>query len=378
MNITVREVRRSWGRFVLLTGSVLLLVFMILFQQTIRDGLITAFVGGIRNQNAPVIVFSLEGQRTLQASSITPEQLAEVESIPEVERTTRVQQATYSVSVEGPGAASDDPVENVSLIGTSEPDLFVPAELSAGTLPRTDGEAVGSAADFRLGDRVTIEPSPNGRPSTVEVVGLAEDVRLNVTATLFTNLATAETVATTFNPTFPTGRTNALGVVPAGGTSPTELTRLIDRRIPDLEALTADEAAKQAPGVAQVRQSFQVIFVLYALVIPLVTGLFFLILTLQKERASTLLRAMGASPWFLARSLLAQAAGILIIAIGLATVLFYPLGQGGLNGLLRFNGRVVAAWAVILFVLGIISTLASLRRLNAIDPMDATTGGRDL
>ena len=48
------------------------------------------------------------------------------------------------------------------------------------------------------------------------------------------------------------------------------------------------------PGVVQVRQSFQVIFLLYGLVIPCVTGLFFLIVTFQKAGALTLLRAIGA------------------------------------------------------------------------------------
>ena len=68
----------------------------------------------------------------------------------------------------------------------------------------------------------------------------------------------------------------------------------INAQSDDLDALTRDQAADEAPGVAQVRQSFQVIFLLYALVVPFVTGLFFLIITVQKAGALTLLRAIGA------------------------------------------------------------------------------------
>mgnify|MGYP006149133343 CR=1 FL=1 len=57
----------------------------------------------------------------------------------------------------------------------------------------------------------------------------------------------------------------------------------------DLDALTKRDAADETPGVSQVRQSFQVIFLLYGLVVPFVTGLFFLILTFQKANALTLL-----------------------------------------------------------------------------------------
>ena len=53
------------------------------------------------------------------------------------------------------------------------------------------------------------------------------------------------------------------------------------------------------PGVAQIQQSFRLIFLLYGLVIPLVTGMFFLILTLQKAQSLTLLRAVGASAGYL-------------------------------------------------------------------------------
>lgn len=382
MNITIREIRRSWGRFLLLTGSVLLLVFLILFQSALRDGLVTAFVGAIRNQNAPVVVYSLEGQKTLQASFLSPQQQATITSMPQVDHVARVQQSTYSVTLTG--AATDDgdddrdEVDDIALIGTSEPDLFMPAVLSEGTFPSERGQAVGSASDFRIGDVVTINPSPNGSPTTLEVVGLAKDIRLMVTATLFTDIDTSEMVAEAFKPGIPKGITNALAVAPSAGTTPEQLATAINDQVADVEALTSAKAAEQAPGVAQVRQSFQVIFILYAVVVPLVTGLFFLILTLQKAQALTLLRAMGASPWFLARSLLIQASSILVIAIGAAVALFYPLGNGGLGGVLRFDPKVVATWAVTLFVLGIISTLASLRRILAIDPIHATQGGRDI
>ena len=73
-------------------------------------------------------------------------------------------------------------------------------------------------------------------------------------------------------------------------------------------ALTRAEAAEKAPGVAEVRSSFQVIFLLFGLVVPLTTGLFFLIVTLQKARSLTLLRAIGARRGVLVRSLLLQVA----------------------------------------------------------------------
>ncbi|HTO00261.1 MAG TPA: hypothetical protein VL068_06260 [Microthrixaceae bacterium] len=373
MNLGLREMRRAWGRFVLLAASVGLLAFLILFQQAIQDGLITAFVGAIRNQNAPVIVYSLEGQRILQASLLTPDQVKSIASIEGVEKTARVQQSTYSVELDG----SD--VNDAAVIGSSSQGVFMPDKLSAGRYPRSRFEAVGSASDFRVGDKVVVTASPKGSASTLTVVGLAREVQLNVTATLFTDIETSEAVAHAYNPSTPGGFTNAVAIRPSKGTSADLLVDRINSSFPDVEALTRDAAADRSPGVAQVRQSFQIIFLLYALVVPLVTGLFFLILTLQKADSLTLLRAMGARASTLARSLLAQSLVVLAGGLLLAVAMFYPLSRLELGAIaLRFDVGVVALWAGILVTLGLLSTLVSLRRVMRIDPVAASTGKAEI
>lgn len=373
MSVGLREMRRMWGRFVLLAGAVALLVFLILFQQSIQNGLVTAFIGAVRNQTAPVIVYSLEGQRTLQASFLSVDQVDEIEAVDGVGVAARVQQSTYTVKV------ADDDVTDASVIGTSDPRLFMPSALSAGRMPSASGEAVGSSSDFRIGDEVRIEPSPRGKASSIKVVGLADDIQLNVTATLFTDIDTSSAVAKAHNPQTPGDVTNAVAVQPESGMSASTAVAAIESSVSDIEALTRAEAADKSPGVAQVRQSFQVIFLLYALVVPLVTGLFFLILTLQKAGALTLLRAMGAQPGFLARSLLMQVGIVMVIGIIIGVAMFFPLSQQNLGGIsLSFDVAAVLTWATILIVLGLVSSLASLRRVLKIDPIKAATGGVDI
>jgi len=50
MFLALREVRRAKARFGLLTAAIALLVFLILTQQAIQNGLLTAFVGAIERQ----------------------------------------------------------------------------------------------------------------------------------------------------------------------------------------------------------------------------------------------------------------------------------------------------------------------------------------
>jgi putative ABC transport system permease protein len=362
--------RRAVVRFGLLVVAVGLLVFLILAQQALQDGLITSFVGGIRNQSAPVLVYSVDAQRTLQGSVVPPPLEEAVRGTEGVAAAARLGQGTFTVRV-GDSSASD-----AAVVGTDDPDLGGPAELSSGRRPRAPGEAVGSDVDFALGDEVAVVASgPDTEPVVVTVVGLARDVQISVTPTLFTDLATYEASVRAANPDATTVPPNAIAVRPADGVEPGQLAARINDASPEADALTRQQAADEAPGVAEVRQSFQVIFLLYALVVPLVTGLFFLIVTLQKAGSLVLLRAVGARTGVLARALLVQVVVVVGLGLAVGVALYAPLSQARIGTLaLRFDPAAVLVWSVLLMVLGLASALVSVRRVLRIDPLDATTG----
>lgn len=370
MFLALREMRRAVIRYTVLVVAIGLLVFLILFQQALQDGLITSFVGGVRNQSAPVLVYSVDAQRTLQGSVIPPPLEQTIRAVDGVGSTALVGQSTFTVRI----AERDE--TDAAIIGTDDQELFQPTSLSNGRRPSAAGEAVGSDADFSIGDEVQVIPTPPGDPVKVTVVGVATDIQLSVTPTLFTDLETFDAAVQAINPDASTVLPNAIALTPATGVSNAELVAAVNDAAPDAEALTRADAADKSPGVAQVKQSFQVIFLLFGLVVPLVTGLFFLIITLQKSGSLTLLRAMGARSSVLVRALLVQV--LIVIALGLAVGigLYYPLSQARVGGLsLRFNGTVVLVWSSILLVLGLVSALASMRRVLQIDPIEATAGG---
>ena len=150
MFLALHEIRRAKARFGLLMAAVALLMFLILTQQALQSGLITSFVGAIERQSAPVLVYSVDGQRTLQGSVITPPLEAAIAGVPGVAETGRIGQGTFTVAVGG-GDQSD-----AALIGYEKPGLGGPDALSSGRMPAAAGEAVGSAGDFALGDRVAV------------------------------------------------------------------------------------------------------------------------------------------------------------------------------------------------------------------------------
>ena len=376
MFLALKEMARAKVRFALLIAAIALLVFLILFQQSLQNGLITGFIGAIRDQNAPVLVYSVDGQRVLQGSVITPEMEQQVRGAPGVGEVGLIGQGTFtgSPSGNGDGETFDTTVIGYEL-GPDGNGIGAPSTLVDGRLPTADDEAVVSDADVRLGYEIgeTVTLLPGGKQITV--VGVALDVQLNVSPTLFVSYDTYLDAVASVNPDAGTPLPNVLGVVPADGVSDDEVVESINAQSLELDALTREDAAAETPGVAQVQQSFNIIFLLYGLVVPCVTGLFFLIITFQKANSLTLLRAIGAPAGRLVSSLLIQVGIIIGAGLLVGTLLYYPVSQLNLGGLaLRFETGAVIFWSVLLLTLGLASSLVAARRVLRIDPIEATTG----
>jgi putative ABC transport system permease protein len=373
MFLALKEMARSKVRFGLLVAAIALLVFLILFQQSLQNGLITGFVGAIRNQNAPVLVYSVDGQRVIQGSIMTPDLEAEVRSADGIGEVGRIGQGTFTGTPTGENATFDTTIIGYE-IGADGQGLGAPSELAAGRYPTAPLEAVASTGGdfpFAVGDVVVLRPGG----FEIEVVGLADDVQLNVAPTLFTSYDTWSEAVRSVNPDAGEPLPNVMAAAPADGVTADQLVENINDRSLDLDALTRDDAAAETPGVAQVQQSFQLIFLLYGLVVPCVTGLFFLIITFQKASSLTLLRAIGAPARRLVASLLFQVVVMIGAGLVIGTLLYYPLSQSELGGItLRFETGAVIFWSVLLLTLGVASSLVAARRVLRIDPIEATTG----
>jgi len=161
---------------------------------------------------------------------------------------------------------------------------------------------------------------------------------------------------------------------PADGVDLDELTDRIDAAVPGAEALTNDEAVSSSPGVQSVNQSFQIILTLAFAVVTLVVAFFFLILTVQKAKPLTLLRAIGAPSGCLVRNLVLQIVAVMAagIAIGVALLLAVrPVSTGGAIEVELRPGTVVPT-LITPTVLALIGGIAAIRRVLRIDPIRAT------
>ncbi|MGI9603839.1 MAG: ABC transporter permease [Acidimicrobiales bacterium] len=373
MFLALREIARAKTRFTLLAGAIGLLVFLITFQQALFGGLVTSFVGAVQNQNAPILVFNEQARQNVEGSFLFPEQEAGVASVAGVADSGPIGQNTFTVLVSPDGDGTVD--EDAVLFGYGLGGLGEPTTLVEGRLPAGPDEAVASAVDadkgFDIDDRVAIVGA--GGPE-ITVVGLAEDSQWSVAPTLFVSLDTFAAAQRAVNPAAEVVLASLIAVQPEPGTDLGELTERIDAEVPGVEALTRQQAADQNPGVQGVSQSFQIILGLAFVVVTLVVGFFFLILTTQKAKPLTLLRAVGAPSSYLVRNLVVQIlivmAGGMAIGVGLTVAVDQLLRSGDIPLSLETGTVVLTVGA--LFALSLLGGLVSIRRVLRIDPIRAT------
>lgn len=360
--------RRARLRFALLGAAVGLLIFLVMFVQSITDSLVTQFIGGLKNQSAEVLVYAADARQNLEGSRVSPESVAAVRGVAGVTRAEPFGEGTFTV-----GAGGDE--QEAVIFGYVLGGPGAPTTLIDGRLPAGPGEAVASAGDagdgFGTGDTVRVMPGG----ATITVVGRARDVNYSVSPTLFVSYPTYVAARRAANPDAGDVLPSAVAVAVADDGEPDTIATAINAQVDGVEALTRAAAVDRSPGVSAVRQSFSVVTLLFYIAIPLITGLFFVIITVQKAGALTLLRAIGASAATLVVALLTQVVAVLAVGTALGLALLFAvdtLMSGSAVGVAPNTGTLVVTVALVA-VLALLTSLVAVRRILAIDPVSAVT-----
>ena len=360
MTLALKELLRARLRFGLLAAAISLLVFLLLFLNTLSQTLLGSFTAAVENNSADVLVYAGDARRNLQASRLDPTVVDEVAGVEGVEAAAGLAEVTLTADV-GEG------LTDLSLWGFTPGQPGEPGEVVEGRMPG-DGEALvdiaDAAAGFTIGRTITLEPS--GR--TLEIVGHSRDSRFNVSATAYTTLEEWQAVAGAANPQAPVVPVN-LVAVRGGGADAAGLAATITGEVAGVEALDRAAAAAALPGVEQISQSFTLLVGITFAIVVLVVGFFFLILTVQKLRTFVALRALGARTSYLAGAVILQIAVLVLVGVALATALLAVAAVTSSEAFpLRVDPLLVAAVLGAVLVCSVAAGLVSVRRIAGLDP----------
>ena len=362
VNLALTEMRRAKLRFGLLTAAVALLVFLIVFLSSLSGALLRSFTGAIESLPADGLVYSETARANIQASRLEPavtEQVAAVEGVA----------AVGPLAVLSANATVAGKPDELQLIGVTPGSPSQPEGLRQGRFPQSPGEVAvdASTVQVALGDTIRV----NGSETELVVTGTLVGTQFG-TDTAWMTTAGYESLLTELNPGLPAVPINAVVFTVDEGADPVAVAAQVQQAVEGTQALDRSAAIAAIPGVESVSQTFGLLVGITYVIGVVVVGFFFLILTVQKLRTFTLLRASGASTRSLAGSVTGQITAVILIASAIAVVLAWGALQGLSTGLPvdidpMTTGGVVAA--VLLASLG--AGLLSVRRIANIDPATA-------
>ena len=344
-------------------------MLLLLFFQATANALVTGITGSTSQSDADVVVYAATARGNPAVSVLDSATVEQVQQVPGVAAAGGVGQ-TFVVANRG----SED--EDAVVVGLDFAAPGVPTTLAEGRLPAAEGEALFSTSGFSPAWEVGDIASLQGSDVEVEVVGIADDAAANASPTLYLPPATYESILRSrIGPAAPVPL-SFVAVAVESGMDADAVAASIGSQVEGVEALPKDQAVAALPGISTITRSFGILYILLYLVVAIVTGVFFLILTVQKRDALVLLRAVGAERRDVVRLVLLQVLGV--VGIGVL------LGAALAGGLLRaaqdtfgasLDARTTITSGLAVLAIGLLASFGAIRRVNAIEPVEATRSG---
>ncbi len=361
MSLGLAEVRRAKLRFGLLTAAVSLLVFLVLLLSTLAGALIGSLTGALSGLQAQGLAYASDARDNIVASRLEPSTADAVAAVPGVAAVGSV--GTFTTRADIAGTAQD-----LQVFGFEPSAPGAPGGLSAGRLPTAAGETAIDGGGVELGDTIVLEPT--GVPLTV--VGQLRGAQFNGIPTAYVDLDTYGVAIEAANPGLPFVPVNAIAFDVADGTDPEQVAADVTATVPGVVGYTRDMAVDRIPGISSITQSFGILVGLTFIIGIVVIGFFFLILTVQKLRAFTLLRAIGASTGSLATMVALQITLVVIVASAIALGLTLLAVQGLNTGIpVSLDPLLITITVAAVLVFSLLAGLLSIRRISRIDPATA-------
>lgn len=358
--------KRAKLRFGLLTAAVALLVFLIVFLSSLSGALLRAFTGAIESLPADGLVYSQDSRANVQASRLDPgatQAVAEVQGVADAGPL-----AVLSANATVAGESSE-----LQMIGVTPGSPSEPAGLRSGAFPSSPSEVAvdASQVEVGLGDTIRV----NGSETDLTVTGTLVGTQFG-TDTAWMTTQGYEALLTELNPGLPAVPINTVVYTVTPGADPAAVAAQVQQAVSGVQALDRDAAVAAIPGVESVSQTFGLLVGITFVIGVVVVGFFFLILTVQKLKTFTLLRATGASTRMLAGSVTGQIAVVILVASAVAVALAWGALLGLSTGLpVSIDPLTIGGIVAAVMVASLGAGWLSVRRIAKLDPA-AAAGAR--
>lgn len=375
--LSLKEIWRNKGRFLLFSLVIALITTLVLFIAALSEGLAAANKEYLEKIDAQLLVFQKDVDLSASVSRIGLSKLNDIERVEGVQAAGPIGLSNGTV-VFGDGREDID----VSLIGIEAGKPGAPEVIEGQNLVINRGSEVivdKNIADQRgvnLGDTITIKTIQGTREEfyQLKVIGITDEQQYLYQPSIFLPYRTWDQVRPQGAPSSMLVETNSnmVAVQIAPGFTAEQVTSNIMSGVKDVDVADIKTAYESLPGYQAQQSTLSTQRGFTLLIGILVIGGFFQIQMLQKVPQIGVLKAIGTSNFVVAAAVVSQI--ILVTTFGVLVGTLVTLGLGaGLGGVVPviFNGTSVAIAIITLLMIGPIGGLVSVRLAVRVEPLIA-------
>lgn len=358
MNLAIKEIKYNKKKYILIELILILLIFMVLFLSGLANGLGRVVSASIETMKAEEFLLSSGSEDLLALSDITTEELEDLKG------TYGSEMTGFSYHRSTINKTSDSEKENIIFFGIDEGSFLVP-EVSEGTgFGKKEHEIILNTSFQSLGIEVgnTIYESVTGYEFIV--VGFTEDAYYAHIPVGYISKESYEAMRQNINEGY-TLSYNGIAVAKA-------LASISD----DFLHLTKAEVIDNLPGYSSEQMTIRMILWVLLVISAIILGIFFYILTLQKESQFGIMKAMGMRMSEINGMLLRQILCLSFGGVCFGNLLSFMMASFLPETMPFYLKAMDAAMISIIFVfVSLIFGLFSTARVAKVDPL-MTIGGQ--
>lgn len=355
MFLALRDLRRAWRRFSLVGLVVALVAVLATVLAGLADGLVQQGTSGLRALPLNRLAFQPGSQSVFSRSTLKDPALQQWQQQPGV-KASPLGVSFVNAAPEGGGPSID-----LALFGVPADSFLVQRPEARTALAGRPGLVL--AEEFRdkgveAGQRYRL----GGSDVALPVLGFTFAGSYGHVDIAYTSLATWQSIAYGSDGA---GRFSAIALDVPSGTD----VAAVDRAA-GTETKTKQQAYDGSPGFTAETQTMTLIRAFLLVISALIVGAFFTVLAVQRTKQIGLLKAMGASSWYVLRDGIAQMALVVLAATAVgagAGTAIVALLDGGPVPVALAPGSILATAGLIVLT-GILGSLAAFRRITRVEP----------
>ncbi len=361
------EIRRRKLQFSLIGLIVTLITYLVLMVNGLGIGLSELSGRALKNWNADAIAYSDTSNISVIRSELGQDTVDRITSLPGVTASTPL--GYYGVNIRKPDGTISAKAKSAALVGFDLGSIGEPKIISGRNLEPGEQDALLAdktflnATDLNVGDTVILA--------------------YKLTSSTFRIVGEIDQGAFFFQPTVYVLRSTWQGMKYGGqgGEQPVaSIVLLKGHNLPSLDPngvtiVSKDTAFRNIEGVSAQQSTVDALMFFGYLIGALIIGVFFYVLTLQKVPQIGVLKAVGATSFFVVRQILVQVltlavAGV-IIAIPLAWLTNRGLQQLAAQVPIAFTTNAFIITSVAMIVTALVGAIFSARQAIRVDPIIA-------